>query len=188
MKVLFGYVTASAYTRINSQDLKREDVYLSEKIELEKKRALELANKEKELIDQAKRDEDIEKIEDEQVKENLKREIDDLRKDRLELVNSKNSNLNDQQNLNSFEKEILAYLAEDENNFVSKADIYGTGWIIDLGHKRISKRGSNREYLKFEEAMYSLINKKIIYDLRNEGKIFELTNFGRDFVSNSEFF
>lgn len=188
LKVLFGYVSRSAYERINSQELKRESKYLAEKNTLERERVKALANKENELIDQVKRDIDIEKIEDEKLRENLKREIDELRKDHLELANSKNSNLSDQQNLSSFEREILVYLSKGDNNFISKENIYNTGLIIDLGSKRISKSESNREYLKYEEAVYSLIDKKIIYDLRNEGKVFELTDYGRNFISQNKNF
>lgn len=186
LRVLFGWVSRLAYEKLNSQALVREHKYIAEKNKLEKERAVELANKENELIDQAKRDEDIEKIEDETVKENLKREIDQLRKDRQELKNDKNSTPNSQIKINSYEKKILDYLALDEHNFIRKEAVFGEGLIINLGNTRNSKNDNNREYLKFEEAIFSLIDKGILYDLRNEGEIFELTNFGRDFVSNSK--
>lgn len=65
LRVLFGWISRSAYEKLNSQDLSREHKYLAEKNKLEQERAKELANKENELIDQAKRDVDIERIEDE---------------------------------------------------------------------------------------------------------------------------
>jgi len=73
-------------------------------------------------------------------------------------------------------------LAKDDNNFISKSDVYSKGLIVSMGSKEIFKQKSNREYLKFDEAIHSLIDKKIIYDLRNEGRVFELTDFGRNFI------
>ena len=109
LKLLFSWISTSAYEQLNSHDLRREDKYLSEKIELERKRALVLANKEEELIDQAKRDIDINKIEDEDVKESLKREIENLRKERNEIVNKVNldSKKKNDIELNKFEKDYI---------------------------------------------------------------------------------
>lgn len=188
LKVIFGYATRSAYERINSQELKRESKYLSEKNALEQERAKELANKENELIDQAKRDIDIKKIEDEDVKNSLKREIENLRNERNEIIHKVNlgSTKKNDIDLNEFEKEILNYLSLNNENFIQCGHDFQFGLFIEIYKKNIFKNSDTRKFLKYEEAIKSLTTRKIIYDLGGESKIYELTEFGRELISNSE--
>lgn len=46
---------------------------------------------------------------------------------------------------------------------------------------------SNREFFKYDEALESLINKKLIRDIGNKGEIFELTQKGWELTSNLNF-
>lgn len=190
LKVLFGWLSKSAYERINSQGLKRESRYLSEKIELERKRAIELANQEKEIIDQAKRDEVIEKIENVDVKKMTKDKIEILRKEKNDLANSlinKNS-LKNEIDLNDFEKDLLRYLFLNQDGFIGHSIDYLAGPFIHFNDKKILKEKDNRKYLKYNDAIKSLIKRNFIYDLGSEGNIFELTDFGRDFIIKKEIF
>ncbi|MDY6481809.1 hypothetical protein SKM54_05000 [Acinetobacter faecalis] len=190
LKVLFGWLSKSAYERINSQDLKRESRYLSEKIELERKRAIELANQEKEIIDQAKRDEVVEKIENADLKKMTKDKIETLRKDKNDLANQLiNKNLfKSVINLNDFEKDLLKYLSLSKDNFIRRGKDFQTGLFIQFNNQIINKNKDARSYLKWEEAIKSLIKNNFIYDLGGEGRIYELTDFGRDFIKKYDSF
>ena len=170
LKVIFGYATRSAYERINSQELKRESKYLAEKNSLEKERSRELANKEKELIDQAMRDEDIEKIKDTEVKENLKKEIDDLRTQR-NIISHEDTKI-----IGRFlkvEEVMVNFLRENDNNYIEKNRSHN-GDYIRLGDKIIYREQDLRNFLKYEEAIKSLVKNNILQDINNKGMIFEM--------------
>lgn len=170
LKVIFGYVTRSAYERINSQELKRESKYLAEKNSLEKERARELANKEKELIDQAMRDEDIEKIKDVEVKENLKKEIDELRTQR-NIISHEDHQITGR--FSKVQEVIVKFLKENDNNHIEKNRSHN-GEFIKLGENIIYRDQDLRNYLKYEEAIKSLVKNNILQDINNKGMIFEI--------------
>ncbi|MFB6330548.1 hypothetical protein ACVCFZ_10790 [Acinetobacter variabilis] len=179
LKVLFGMVSRIAYEQLNSQELAREHKYIAEKNKLEKERAVELANKENELIDQAKRDIDIEKIDDENAKESLKAEIDKLRQERNQLAHT-NDIVKDKK-LNSYEKEILDYLVNNEGKYIGKNEVsYKPS--ITIGPKEFLEEQALREYLNYSEALQSLKAEGLIKDVGNKGKIFELQDKGRKFM------
>lgn len=180
LKVVFGKISRVAYEELNSQDLKREHKYLAEKIQLEKMRALELANKENELIDQAKRDAHIEQIEDENVKDSLKREIIELRNKLKKSVDEepqselKNISV---QSLSDTENEIIQLLIEDKNNYIEVNRINATN-IIRIAGKFISQSQNLRDYFKYQEAIKSLNDKGLLRNINNAGKIYELSELG----------
>lgn len=72
----------------NSLQAQSEHKLLLKKQELEKMRSAILSNAERELIDRAKRDEELDAIKDKEIKERLKAEIDNLRMERGQLVNT----------------------------------------------------------------------------------------------------
>lgn len=170
LKVILGYATRSAYERINSQELKRESKYLAEKNSLEKERARELANKEKELIDQAMRDEDIEKIKDVDVKENLKKEIVELRTQRNTISHEDHDMIG---KFSKVQEDIVNFLRENDSNHIEKnRSIHGE--FIKLGENIIYRERNLRNYLKYEEAIKSLVKNNILQDINNKGMVFEI--------------
>lgn len=180
--MLFGWVSSSAYERLNSQDLKREHKYLAEKNSLEKERAIALADKESELIEQAKRDEDIDKIEDEKLKENLKREIDELRKNRNELVHNKTSIENqNQKELSAFQKKVLNEIFQSKDGCIQKKIINGYKFVL-LDENQISESGNLPEYFRYVDSINILVKHGLLKDLNNEGRIFELTSTGKNLI------
>lgn len=181
LKVLFGLASRLAYEKLNSQELAREHKYIAEKNKLEKERAIELANKENELIDQAKRDIDIEKINDENTKVSLKAEIDKLRLERNQLAHS--DDILKSKNLNSYEKDILDYLINNEGKYIGKNKLsYRPS--ITIGSKEFLQETALREYLNYSEALQSLKAEGLIKDVGNQGKIFELEDKGKKFMIN----
>ncbi len=97
----------------NNIQASSEHVLLVQKQDFEEMRAALLADKERELIERAKRDEQIEEIENEDTKEGVKEEIKKLRKERDELANKPSSN---ETNLSQLElAKSLKQLADIEN-------------------------------------------------------------------------
>ncbi|WP_180027659.1 hypothetical protein [Acinetobacter sp. YH16032] len=163
LKVLFGLVSGLAYEKLNSQELAREHKYIAEKNKLEQERTLEIANKEKDLIDKAKRDADIETIEHEEVKENLKKDIEELRV------------------LKNAEKEILQAASMDKNGQIIRRTFIG-GRFIQVGNLQLGTQ-NNMEFLKYDEALNSLRVKGLIQDVGQKGEIFEISYKGWEFIS-----
>ncbi|ATO20331.1 hypothetical protein BS636_11960 [Acinetobacter sp. LoGeW2-3] len=174
LKVLFGRISRSAYEQLNSQELVREHKYLAEKNKLEKERAIELGNKEKELIEQAKRDEDIDKIEDEKLKESLKREIDQLRKNRNELVHN-NSNFEHKilKSLSTYEKQLIKEINQSKDGCIQKKRVNGQNFVL-LNGKQINESDNAPTYFRYVDSITSLVKKGLLKDLSSEGKLFEL--------------
>lgn len=180
LKVIFGYATRSAYERINSQELKRENKYLSEKNLLEKERAVEFANKENELIDQAKRDVDIDQIADEETRNKLKMEIDKLRHERNQLVHPiENKNL---QELSDYELDLLYRLNTSQDHCVQKKKINGHDFLV-INNANIHERNNSPLYYRTMDAITSLTRKGLLKDLNSEGKLFEMTSDAKKIAS-----
>lgn len=125
--ILLPFILASAYSVIypwlqlvfmllskkptelkSSLQASSENNLLIKKQELEKSRRELLANTEKELIERAKRDEELEEIEDEDIKEKLKSEIEELRKQRDDI----------RETINNTEKSKEPFLSEEQEKII----------------------------------------------------------------------
>lgn len=183
LKLLFGWLSRRAYEKLNSQELEREHKYIAEKNKLENERAVELANKEKELIDQAKRDIDIDKLEDDQVKQNLREEIEKLRNERDQASKQLFGEPNIIQ-IDEEEKEVLKAACLDKNGQIMRRTFIG-GRFIQAGNLQLGK-DNNMEFLKYDEALKSLKAKELIQDIGQKGEIFEISYKGWNLISKLE--
>lgn len=183
LKVLFGSVSRLAYEKLNSQELVREHRYITEKNKLEKERAIELANKEEELIDQAKRDVDIDQIADEETRNKLKMEIDKLRQERNQLVHTKESVENKSlADLTENEFNLVNELSKSKDHYVQKKRINGQHVLL-LNGEQFNENDNSPSYYRVMDAITSLIRKGLLKDLNNEGKLFELSSDGKKVLS-----
>ena len=183
LKVLFGSVSRLAYEKLNSQELVREHRYITEKNKLEKERAIELANKEEELIDQAKRDVDINQIADEETRNKLKMEIEKLRQERNQLVHTKESVENKGlAELSDYELDLLYRLNESKDNCIQKKRLNGQYFLV-LNNKQVNENDNAPAYYRDMDAITSLTRKGLLKDLNNEGKLFEMSSDGKKVLS-----
>lgn len=187
LKVLFGKISRIAYEQLNSQDLKREYEYRKEKNLLDKQLLVSentttnlYESKEAELIDRAKRDLEIEKIEDENVKNNLKNEVEKLRQERDQTSKKLFGNANLIQ-ISPEEKEILQAASTDKSGQIIRRTFIG-GRFIQAGNLHLGAE-NNMEFLKYDEALKSLRVKGLIQDVGQKGEIFEISYKGWEFIS-----
>ena len=182
LKVLFGLASRLAYEKLNSQGLVSEHKYLAQKNTLEKERAKALADKESELIDQAKRDVDIDKIEDENVKLKLQQEINELRYQRNQILHSKN-NINGHKfmQIGPYEKTILAAMSQYSSAKLKRNNKVLTIENLELGFN------NKEEYKKYEQALFSLVEQGYIDIIDPEGIYFELNNAGLNLITKLKF-
>lgn len=193
LKVLFGKFSRIPYEILNSQELNRKHAYLTEEAKLEQLR-LKVNNtnadlfesQEKELIERAKRDLAVKAIEDENVKASLQKEINELRAQRNQILNEQQNQIGHQiMQISPIEKEILKLAAVDKNAQIMRLTYIG-GREIQIGNKKLGM-DDNREFLKYDNALESLINKKLIHDISKKGEIFELTHKGWELISTLNF-
>lgn len=96
LNYVFLYLCKKPTDLRNSVQALSEHTLLLKKQELEEARSTLLAKKERELIERAKRDEELESIEDSDAKERIKFEIEKLREERNKLAHtSKNMPMNE---------------------------------------------------------------------------------------------
>jgi len=190
LKVIFGFLTRKAYEIINSQVLKREYEYQKEKNLLDKQLLVSdsmttnlYESKEEELIERAKRDLEIEKIENDKVKKNLREEIEKLRNERDQASKRLFGEPSTIQ-INEEEKEVLKAACLDKNGQIMRRTFIG-GRFIQAGNLQLGN-DNNMEFLKYDEALKSLKAKELIQDVGQKGEIFEISYKGWDLISKLE--
>ncbi|MNL38318.1 hypothetical protein D3C87_1605210 [compost metagenome] len=161
--------------------LTSEHIKTIKKTELEQARSKLFANKEAELIDRAKRDEAVLEIEDETLKAKLKQEIDALRLERDSMSRDLNKSSSAHM-LSSEETEILKAAAKDGKGTISKNE-YLSGRNIQAGSLTFGE-GGNREFVKYNAALNSLLSKGLVSEVGHKGQIFELTDAGWQLVDS----
>lgn len=175
IRFAFNFVSQRPFEYMDNLLLTSEHIKTIRKTQLEQSRAKRFANKESELIDRAKRDEEVLEIEDEKLKEKLKQEIDALRQERDNMSNNLEKNIN-QANLSPEEKELLKAAAKDDKGTISKNE-YLSGRNIQAG-SFIFGKGGNRDFTKYNSALSSLVLKGLVSAVGHKGQIFELTDAG----------
>lgn len=168
LKVCFGKITRIPYEILNTQELNREHKYISEKTKLEDSRAQAIANKEIKLIEKARRDEDIESINNQNVKENLKREIEEVRAE-----------------ITPIEKEILQAASLDQNGQIIRRAVIGSRFI-QAGDTVFGQNDSNL-FLKYDHALKTLIMKNFIQEVGDRADMFSITTKGWNLISYLNF-
>ncbi|MGO3868503.1 MAG: hypothetical protein ACTJH7_00380 [Alcaligenes sp.] len=169
---LFEYVSRKPKSLVMDLNLRSENFMLLRKTELEDARLNFLAQKERSLIERAKRDEEIDGIDNEKLKADLKREVDKVRH---EIVGEDEYFSKDK-----IAAKILGYIANEGNGIVEKA--YKKGGLEKeieyiFGLKSIDAK--NRYYfLKVEDVLNTLIEKSLLKQSNDKSWVLELTLAG----------
>ncbi len=145
------------------------------KTQLEQSRADLFASKESELIERAKRDEEVLEIEDEQLKEKLKQEIEELRRERNRMSHDPEGKANSM-HLSAAEQEMLKAAAQDETGSIIRTHHLG-GRTIEIGSYTFGE-GLSRNFSKYDSALKSLVSKGLVTQMGSKGEMFELTYAG----------
>lgn len=145
------------------------------KTELEQSRTEFFANKETELIDRAKRDKEIEGIEDEGLKARLALQIESLRRERDELsetLTRKSRGFD----FSKAETDLLKAASLDESGSIIK-NVWLGGRSIAAGNQTFGEH-DKREYLMYETALKSLVSRDLVQIVGAKDGIHELTYTG----------
>lgn len=171
----FGLLSKRPFEHIDNLHLDSEHRKTIRKTQLEQSRSAFFASKESELIERAKRDEEVLEIEDEQLKEKLKKEIDALRHERERMSVDLGGPRSDFR-VSAQEREILKAAAQDKSGSIMRMSYIG-GRSIQAGQLTFGEE-SNREFAKYDSALDGLVAKGLVSAVGHSGEMFELTHAG----------
>jgi len=183
-----GITLASPWIRYGVAYLSRKPQHLFDLIQLdsehekmlrktvlERSRSEHFADRENELIDRAKRDSEIEDIENEELKARLSEQIEALRNERDKLHES----LSGRPHTAVFspeEVEILKAASQDESGSITR-NVWLNGQSIEAGASSFGEK-DKREYSKYDAALKALIVKDLVEKVGRDGGLHELTHSG----------
>ena len=172
VRYIFSRISKRPYSLLDGINLEAEHASTLKKTELERSRAAFFAAKEQELIDQAKRDAEVRTIGDEQVQKEVADRIENLRQERNAI--------------HSVDKPSTLVLSKEERALLLGAAADPKGQIVRMhdgnGHvfvaaERAFGSGSKHAYLEYQEALKSLISKRLVRAINGDA-ISELTLSG----------
>lgn len=175
IRFAFAFISRKPFEHVDNLNLDSEHKRTIRRTELERSRSDLFAGKETELIERAKRDEEVSEIENEKLKEQLQFELEALRRERdqmsSDLYGSKN-----RITLSPTEKEMLKAAATSKSGSISKNE-YISGRNIQIGSIKFGAQDP-REFVKYESALKSLLSKELVQAIGHKGELFELTHTG----------
>lgn len=180
VQYIFTLVSRKPSGLVDNLYLEAEHKKTIRQTELEQSRSDLFAVKEKELIERAKRDEEVAGIEDDAAKEKLASQLESLRRERDQL----SAQLKDRTsvgkpstyNLSSEAVEILKAASENKNGSIRKPQTLGGRFVL-AGSKSFGGEGS-REYAKYEAALEELVGHGLAKATGSKGEMFDLTHKG----------
>lgn len=153
--------------------VRAEHRILIEKKRLEGARAGLLAATEEELIERAKRDQKVEALESDEVRERLRLELEQLRAEREAQRSS--SDLAPQ-DISQEALSLLAAAAAGDGTVMNLIHLGGS--TIQAGGKNFIEDGSRRAAAKWEAAVTELLNRELIEDKAGKGEVLFVTAKG----------
>lgn len=181
VRYIFGMISKKPLELIDNLDLEAQHKRAIRQAELEQSRTKLFSIKETELIDRAKRDEEVERISDKSEREKLKGELDRLRRERDELYEEAFNNKNNIK-LSEEARSLLLAAASDKNGIILKPQTLSSRSIqaggSNFGHE------SQRDYAKYEAALEELVSYELAKDRAYKGEMYELTHAGWELASS----
>ena len=154
LKLGFEWISKKPLERLDTLSLEAENRRLIMQNNLENARAQQFADREKELINRAKRDEEVEEIIDDESKGKLSAEIVELRRERDELF--KKVNRKDNKQFPKEVKELLAAAAQHSEGIIIERQNLSEP-SIQSGFKRFEHLSQN-VFESYQEALKIMVN------------------------------
>ena len=176
---LLGSVVAEYPTHLmRMRQLKYDNLYETRKLQLENKRNRVLGEAEQQLIEQAKRDIEVEAIPEDK-REGLQKQIDELRTSSQDAGKLSFDSMSggDEINLSPTSVEIIFAIGQSksaEMSFLSTLE----GRVYSISDWNIDDNKSKRDFAKFRSAAVELEAQNYIENMGGKGHFFELTNKG----------
>ena len=180
IQYIFEIISRKPSGLIDNLNLEAEHKKTIRQAELEKSRSDLFAVKEKELIDRAKRDEEVASIEDDYAKVKLAAQIETLRKERdhlsAQLKNQSTVGNPSSYTLSKEAIEIIEAASQSENGTIIRPRSIGDRTVQAGG--KIFGPDSPRDFAKYDAALDELTKKILVKALGPKGEVYELTSKG----------
>lgn len=174
IKLGFAYLSRRPFEYIDNLHLDAEHRKTIRRTQLERSRTELFASKETELIERAKRDEEVLQIENESLQAQLKMELEQLRTERDRMAHGVYGE--NTIRLSPTEKELLKFAAKSSSGTISRNE-YLSGRNIQVGATTLGAE-STKEFAKYDSALRSLASKELIRPMGTGDSLFELTHTG----------
>ena len=175
VRFIFGIIARKPLELIDNMHLDAEHKRAIRQTELEQSRSKLFSIKEEELIDRAKRDEEVAGFTDEAVKQKLNAELESLRRERDNLYNEINNN-DETIKLSKEAQQLLITASSVKNGVIMKPQSLNNRHI-QAGGKSFGIK-DQRDYAKYEAALEELITYDLVIDRGHKGEFYELTHAG----------
>jgi len=177
---IFAIIEKKPNELIENLNLEAEHKMTIKQSQLEQSRSKLFAVKEEELIDRAKRDEELASIEDSEAKEKLIEQLNSIRRERDMLSNELVESKKAQSELSKEAQEIMIAASSKEDGSIMKT-VTKSGKDIQAGNKSFGSEGY-KSFAKYESALSELLKNEFVKELGQKGEVFELTHKGREWV------
>ncbi|WP_295515650.1 hypothetical protein [uncultured Stenotrophomonas sp.] len=172
-RFLFAWLAKKPFGHIDDLQLESEHRRTVRKTELERSRSALLATQEAEIIERAKRDAEVQKISDADVKERAEAQLEALRQKR-DFDSRKEESEPWSDRLSPTELELLKQATKDGSGSITRRNYIG-GRMLQAGGVAFGKSGT-REFLRYDSALESLLKWGLVKQL---GEVtYELTHQG----------
>lgn len=176
----FGLVARRPGELLDNMQLEAEHKRTIRKTEFERSRSELFAAKEKELIERAKRDEQVLEIEDDDIKRKLAAEIENLRSERDSLSRSHGDpfkiGYRPTVELNDIQIDLLKAAASSTHGVITVRSHLG-GRSMHAGTSTFGTGGA-KDFARHQEALNSLLAKSMVQRRGEAGGMYELTDYG----------
>ncbi|MHB0805389.1 hypothetical protein [Stutzerimonas nitrititolerans] len=180
IQYIFGIISRKPSGLIDNLYLEAEHKRTIRQAELEQSRSDLFAVKEKELIDRAKRDEEVASIEDDDAKVKLAAQIETLRQERdqlsAQLKNQSNVGRPSTYTLSKEAIDIIKAASQSKSGTIIRPRSIGDR-TVQAGEKTFGSENS-RDFAKYDAALDELIKRGLVKALGGKGEVFELTSNG----------
>jgi hypothetical protein len=176
LRFLFGKIEKKPKEMYENQLLEATHNKTIKQTQLEQSRSDLFAVKEQELIERAKRDDEITDIENPETKEKLINQLNVIRSERDKLSQELQNKQEPEYSLSKEATEILFAASQDKSGSIRKSQALNAR-SIQAGGNSFGLE-DQRTYAKYEAALEQLVDESIVKERGYEGNVFELTHKG----------
>lgn len=180
-RLLFDYISQKPLHLREDIQITGEDRRLTRQRELEIKRDRLFDKREESAIQRAKRDEEVAAIEDENIRDKLRQEIEELRAERKTLEPEGQIGASSFDVISSPAREVLIAAAQADGSILSPKTLSGRSF--QAGKSVFGKEGP-RDFAKYESAIEDLERSGYIVARGHKREIFEMTSKAYDFIDS----
>jgi hypothetical protein len=161
---------------VENLSLEAEHKRIIKQTQLEEARTKLFAMKEEELIDRAKRDEEVADIQNSVTKDKLAAQLNKLRNEKDLLTKELEERVSPEKALSKEAITILREAAKDKQGTIMVIKTFD-GNTIQVNKKEFGAE-DQRAFSKYEAALDELIKNNLVKELGHKGEVFELTSSG----------